>query len=85
MSLTCEKCKGTGVRAAEMRRFVHGGYELCCLAFVSNCMVCGHRWEDPMYDGENTRLVEQAIEAATHQPPASEEHRTDNALERCFE
>ncbi len=66
MRLTCERCSGQGVRAAEMKSFTYEGSDLRCLAFVSNCVTCGHRWEDPMYDGENSNLVEQACKAAAH-------------------
>lgn len=64
MPLLCEKCQGAGVRAGEMRQFHHDGTEVRCLAFVSNCMVCGHRWEDPLYEEENAVLVTAACNAA---------------------
>jgi len=56
----CEKCQGEAVPAAQMRTFEHEGQSLSCLAFVSNCIVCGHRWQDEMHEAENLRHVEEA-------------------------
>jgi hypothetical protein len=73
------------MRAAEMRTFAYGVHDLRCLAYVSACTVCGHRWKDPAYEAENSQLVNEAISAATHQQIGPDELRTDNASERCFE
>ena len=60
MALTCTKCHGAAVPAAQMRTFEHGGQSLSCLVFVSSCIVCGHRWEDETYEAANLDNIEQA-------------------------
>jgi hypothetical protein len=60
MALQCEKCQGEAVPAAQMRTFEYEGQTLHCLALVSSCMVCGHRWENATYDAENSLFAEQA-------------------------
>ena len=60
MALSCEKCQGPAEPAAQMRTFEYEGQTLQCLAFVSSCAVCGHRWEDQTYDTENALFAEQA-------------------------
>jgi hypothetical protein len=80
LQLNCARCQGEGVRAAEMKSFTHEGRALRCLEFVSNCITCGHRWEDPLYEGENSRLVEQACKSGVRQRPVSRDNISPTAL-----
>jgi hypothetical protein len=66
MSLTCEKCQGVAVPAAQMKTFEYKGQTLNYLALVSSCMVCGHRWEDETYEAENSHHVEEARAVVTN-------------------
>jgi len=68
MASTCEKCQGTGERTATTRNFPYEGQDLHCLAFVSSCTVCGHRWEDEAYEAENSRQIGQARRVASSRP-----------------
>ena len=65
MEIVCEKCQGAGAPAAEMKTFEHEGQSLHCIAFVSSCAICGHRWEDPRYADANRRHSERACAVAT--------------------
>lgn len=78
---TCEKCHGTGERTAVTRSFEYEGHSLRCLAFVSSCMVCGHRWEDEAHSAANSRQVELACRAASVRPPISNGDR--NQMRVC--
>jgi len=64
MESLCEKCLGAAVPAAQMKTFEHEGRTLHCLAFVSSCIVCGHRWQDPRYTELNSHHVERACTIA---------------------
>lgn len=63
ITLTCEKCQGAAEPAAQMRTFEYEGQILSCLALVSSCVICGHRWEDDAYAAQNSLFAEQAREA----------------------
>jgi hypothetical protein len=65
MESLCEKCLGAAVPAAQMKTFEHEGCTLHCLAFVSSCIVCGHRWQDQRYTELNSHHVERACTVAT--------------------
>ncbi len=82
---TCEKCQGIGARAAESRTFVCEGHNLRCLAFVSSCVVCGHRWEDQAYQDENFQQVRQTCKAAACRLAAANGPRLRKGLEHCTE
>jgi len=66
MALTCEKCQGAAVPAAETKTFEYKGQTLHCLVLVSSCMVCGHRWEDETYEAENSHHIEEARAVITN-------------------
>ena len=66
MALSCVKCQGLAVPAAQMRTFEYRGQTLRCLELISSCMVCGHRWEDEIYAAENWHHVEKARAALTN-------------------
>ena len=65
--LSCEVCRGDGGRAAEVMNFQYAGLGLRCLVFVANCVCCGHRWVDPVYQSENAEQVQRACAAVSRQ------------------
>ena len=65
MASFCNKCQGAAEPAAQMRTFEYEGQTLRCLSLVSSCIICGHRWEDEMYDAENALFAEQARAAVS--------------------
>lgn len=73
MTLPCEKCQGLAVPAAQMKTFEYEGQTLRCIYLVSSCMVCGHRWEDEMYEAENLLFAEQARAAVSSRLQSSYE------------
>jgi len=85
--LPCEKCQGEAVPAAQLRTVEYEGQTVRCLALVSSCMVCGHRWEDDMYEAENSLFAEQACAAvssrlqSSHEAQASVAPRNQNVSE----
>jgi hypothetical protein len=64
MEAVCEKCQGAAGPAAQMKIFEYEGHPLHCIAFVSSCTICGHRWEDPRYTEVNLHHAERACAAA---------------------
>ena len=71
MALQCERCQGAAEPAAQTRIIEYEGQTLHCLALVSSCMVCGHRWEDEKYEAENLLFAEQARAAVSSRPRSS--------------
>gem|GEM_PF-4670321 len=65
--------------AAQMRTFEHEGQTLHCLAFVSSCIVCGHRWKDEIHEAVNSHHVEEARAVATGRKHASHDAYVSSA------
>jgi len=61
------------VLAAQTRTFEYEGQVLCCLFFVSNCIVCGHQWKNAIYEAVNLHHLERARAKATRRRQTSHE------------